>query len=85
MKKFSYVLTDESGIHARPAGQLVKKAEAFRSRITLQRGEKTADAKRIFSVMGLAAKKGDTVTVTASGPDEDAATSELSKFMRDNM
>ena len=70
MKEFSYVITDREGIHARPAGLLVKEANRFASSITLAKGDKTGDAKRIFAVMGLAAKKGETLTVTVEGSDE---------------
>ena len=59
MKEFSYVLTDENGIHARPAGMLVKEAGKFQSTIKVTKGEKSADVKRLFALMGLAAKKGD--------------------------
>ena len=59
MITFTYTITDASGIHARPAGLLVKQAAGFPCAITLQKGEKTADAKRIFAVMSLAAKQGE--------------------------
>ena len=61
MKEFSYVITDPEGIHARPAGLLVKEAGRFTCSIKLMKNGKTADAKRIFAVMGLAAKKGETL------------------------
>ena len=51
MKKFSYIITDSVGIHARPAGILVKLASQYSSEITISCGEKTADAKKLFSVM----------------------------------
>ena len=53
MKEFKYVVTDAEGIHARPAGLLVKKAAEFTSAVTITKGEKSADEKRIFGVMGL--------------------------------
>ena len=59
MKQFSYVITDKEGIHARPAGLFVKQAGKFSSKITIAKGEKTGDAKRIFAVMGLGAKMGE--------------------------
>ena len=51
MKEFQYVITDPEGIHARPAGLLVKKAASYASTIMIGKGEKSADAKRIFGVM----------------------------------
>ena len=58
MKEFQYVITDPEGIHARPAGLLVKKANEFASKVTIKKGEKSADAKRIFAVMGMGVKSG---------------------------
>lgn len=85
MKEFIYTITDENGIHARPAGLLVKKASEFESEITIRLGEKTADAKKIFSVMSLGAKNGDTVSVSVSGSDEETAEKELSEFFKTNL
>ncbi len=58
MQNFSYTITDENGIHARPAGIFVKKASAFSSEITVTLGDKSASAKKLFALMGLGAKKG---------------------------
>ncbi len=85
MKEFTYKICDELGIHARPAGLLVKKAGEFKSEITMYREEKSADCKRLFAVMALAVKKDDTVRVTVSGNDEDAATVEIEGFFKNNL
>ena len=85
MKSFSYVITDPDGIHARPAGQLVKTAEKFQSKITIEKDGKEADAKRIFGIMGLAAKKGHEIIIKADGSDEDEAIEELKSFLIENM
>jgi phosphocarrier protein len=85
MREFSFKITDEVGIHARPAGLLVKKASEFESAITIKLGEKSADAKKIFSVMSLGAKKDDDIIVTISGSDEDNAFSGLKMFFSENL
>lgn len=85
MKTFTYVITDPEGIHARPAGLLIKKAGTFPCSITLKKGEKSADAKRIFAVMGLAAKKGEELTVTCDGEREEEAARELEVFLQENL
>lgn len=64
MKEFTYTITDPEGIHARPAGELVKAAKAFESAIKLNKEGKSADCKRVFGIMGLAVKQGQTVTIT---------------------
>lgn len=85
MKEFKFTIKDEAGIHARPAGLLVKAAGEFQSTITIIKDGKSADAKRIFGIMGLGAKCGDELTITADGADEDAAIASLEKFMNENM
>ncbi|MBR5614080.1 MAG: HPr family phosphocarrier protein [Clostridia bacterium] len=85
MKEFSYKIKDEVGIHARPAGLLVKAATGFGSEIKLHKGEKSADAKKIFSVMGLGAKKDDEIRVTVEGDDEDRVAEELKRFFEENL
>lgn len=85
MKEFKYKLKDKNGIHARPAGMLVREASKFKSQITLSKGERHADAKRLFAVMGLAAKKDDEIVVTIEGPDEKEASGVLQAFLMANM
>ncbi|MBR5152725.1 MAG: HPr family phosphocarrier protein [Clostridia bacterium] len=84
MQQFTFTITDPQGIHARPAGLLVKEASQFESDISLQCNGKSGDAKRIFSVMGLSVLSGATVTVTAEGKDEDAAIHTLELFFKEN-
>lgn len=57
MKEFKYTITDPEGIHARPAGELVKAAKEFASTIKLNKDGKAGDCKRIFGIMGLAVKQ----------------------------
>ena len=85
MKEFKYVITDPEGIHARPAGILVKQAAGYQSAVTIAKGEKSADAKRIFGVMGLGVKTGEEVTITVEGADEDTAAAELETFFKENL
>ena len=85
MKSFTYVVKDELGIHARPAGLLVKEAKQFASAITLECGDKKAAAKGLMAVMGMAVKQGNTVVVTAEGDDEDAAIAALEAFFKANL
>ena len=85
MQQFNYVITDELGIHARPAGLLVKEAGKFQSDIKITKGEKSADAKRIFGIMGLAAKKGEEIILTAEGADEKEAIAAIEEFLKANL
>ncbi|MCI5639687.1 MAG: HPr family phosphocarrier protein [Lachnospiraceae bacterium] len=85
MKEFTYVITDPEGIHARPAGELVKVAKGFQCDIKLTKDGKSGDCKKIFGLMGLAVKNGNEVTITFDGEDEEAAYEGVSKFMQENM
>ena len=85
MKTFEYTITDELGIHARPAGMLVKEASKFASKIMIASPKKEVDAKRIMGVMSMGAKKGDTVKLTIEGADEAEAAASLEKFLQDNL
>ena len=85
MKEFIYKISDENGIHARPAGMLVKKAAEFESKITIEKGDRNADAKKIFSVMTLGAKLGDEITVKADGTDENAAIEAMGELLKENL
>ena len=85
MKEFKYVIKDEIGIHARPAGLLVKVAGKFQSKITLIKSDKSAEATKLFGIMGMGVKQGDEVTVTADGADEDTAISAMETFFKANL
>ncbi len=85
MKSFSYTVKDELGLHARPAGLLVKEVKNFQSKVTLERDGKSVDASRLMAVMGMGVKKDQTVTVTVEGNDEDAACEALKAFFKANL
>lgn len=85
MKSFQYVVKDPLGIHARPAGLLVKEAKNFSSKITIKKADKEADASRLMAVMALGVKGGMEVTVTAEGADEDAACAAMKKFFEEQL
>ncbi len=86
MKTFDYTVKDELGIHARPAGMLVKQIAAVKSNVTIavKAKDKSADAKRLMAVMKMAVKQGDVVTVTVEGEDEDTVAPQIEQFFKDN-
>jgi phosphocarrier protein len=84
MKEFNYTITDPLGIHARPAGILVKEAKKFTSKITVFKGDKSCDMRKLLALMGMAVKQGDTVTVQIDGDDEADCAAAIEKFMKEN-
>ena len=85
MKTFEYTIKDELGIHARPAGLLVKEAKKYESECTITKDGKTKKLTQLMMLMSLGVKQGETVTVTAEGANEDAAIAGLKEFFEANL
>lgn len=85
MKEFKHVIADPLGMHARPAGMLVKAVAGYASKITVTAPTGTADAKRLMALMRLAAKQGMELTITVDGADEEKAATELQAFLAANL
>jgi len=85
MKEFKYIITDEQGIHARPAGVFVKEATACECNVTIEKDGKEVDAKRILGVMGLGVKKGEEIILRTIGTGEEEAMERLSTFLKENL
>lgn len=84
MKEATVVITNESGLHARPATAFTQLAAKFGAKCTIAANGKTADAKSILTVLTLGAVKGTEVVLTADGSDESDAIDALSKFLTTN-
>jgi phosphocarrier protein len=74
-------IVNRLGLHARPAMTFVDLAGTFKSEITVKRADQEVDGKSIMHMMMLAATKGTTLEVTASGPDCEAACAALKKLV----
>ena len=85
MKNFSYVITDEIGSHARPAGLLVKEAKKYASKVVIKANGKSAEATRLMAIMGMGVKCGQTVEVEVTGDDEDTAFEGMKAFFEENL
>lgn len=85
MKSFTYTITDEVGIHARPAGLLVKEAKKFASKTVINKDGKKAEAGKLMALMGLGVKCGDAVEVEITGDDEETAYEALKEFFEKNL
>ncbi len=85
MKTFTYIITDEIGIHARPAGLLVKEAKKYTSKIVLSANGKSAEATKLMAVMGLGVKNGQEVEIAIEGGDEEFAFEGMKLFMEQNL
>ena len=71
MVSFDYTINDEMGLHARPVGKMVKAVTPYKSaKISISCGERSADAKRMFAIMGMQVKQGETITVKVEDEHE---------------
>jgi len=77
MLEFKHKIKDPVGLHARPAGLLVKKAGEYQSKISLMKDNRTADAKSMLSIMALGAKTENERLIRIEGQDEKVAMTEL--------
>ncbi|MDR1143418.1 MAG: HPr family phosphocarrier protein [Spirochaetaceae bacterium] len=85
MQEFVYTIQDPDGIHARPAGLLIKKMQEFSSAVTMGRGDAGVDGKKLFALMKLRVKKGENLVVKAEGEDEEAAIEAARAFLSANL
>lgn len=85
MKTFEYVVTDVQGIHARPAGVLVKEVKKYQSKVMIQKGNKEVDASKLMALMGLGVKCGNTIVVKVEGADEETAAEQFEAFLKENL
>lgn len=85
MKTFTYTITDPIGLHARPAGMLVKAVKEYESRITISKDGRSCDASKLMMLMGMGIKNADTVTIEVEGADEEKAAAALEEFFEINL
>jgi phosphotransferase system HPr (HPr) family protein len=67
------VITNPSGLHARPAAQVVARLQPLEAEVTIEVNGRRADARSITAALGLGASVGDELTITTRGPDAEAA------------
>ena len=71
------MVTDPSGLHARPAARFVQAASRFVSRIVIRQDGREADAKSLIAILGLTIRPSSEITLASEGPDADAAIAAL--------
>lgn len=85
MREIIYCIKDELGIHARPAGLLVKTIGKYNCSIKMVKGTAEIDAKSILGVMSLGVKKGEEITIRCDGEDEAEASEVIGVFLSENL
>lgn len=85
MIEFTHSVKDPNGMHARPAGLLVKEASRFSSEIMVYNKDKSASAKKLISLLSLSVKHGTLIRVTVIGEDEVIAAEAMRVYFRDHI
>jgi phosphocarrier protein len=81
MKTCDVVITNASGLHARPATFFIQKANCYKSTILVEKDDRKVNAKSLLGVLSLGIAKGMTITLIADGQDEDMALSGLAALI----
>ncbi len=83
-RSIEITLTNELGLHARPAAMLVQQASKFKSRIQIEKDDRKANAKSIVEVLSLGAERGDKIKIIAEGEDSAEALKSLEELVKSN-
>ena len=78
-------ITNPTGLHLRPAGNLCREAMKYKSRITFDYDGNTANAKSVLSVLGACIKSGNEITLICDGEDEEQALSGLIAYIESGL
>lgn len=85
VENFEYIIKDPVGIHARPAGEIIKKVNDLSLDITIKKGDKTSSGKSVVELMMLGAKQGDTLQISVKGVGAKAKAEAFKKFLEERL
>ena len=78
-------ITNETGLHARPASKFVQKAGTFKSDVAIIFGEKEVNAKSIMGVLSLGISQDSQIKIRCEGEDAETAVEGLIQFLEEQM
>lgn len=78
------LVSNQVGLHARPATFFIQKANEFKSGIWVEKDERRVNAKSLLGVLSLGIARGVNITILAEGPDEEQAVSALIELISSN-
>lgn len=81
MAEREVILSNDTGLHARPASMVVREANKYESEIKFIKEDKEYNGKSIMSILSMGAIKGDAIVIRALGKDEENAVVELKEFI----
>ena len=80
--EMKFIVTDEAGLHARPATKLVNAASKFTSDLSLVYSGRSVNLKSIMGVMSLGIRQGAEITIIANGDDAEQALAEIEQELK---
>ena len=75
------VISNQVGLHARPATFFIQKANEFKASIWVEKDDRRVNAKSLLGVLSLGIVKGTAITIIADGSDEEDAVAALSALI----
>lgn len=84
MKTFSFELSNDHGLHARPASLLIQTCSKFTSQISLIKNDQKFNCKSMLGILKMAGVKGDALTIEIEGADETEALNEVKALIASN-
>ncbi len=84
MSEINVIITNPTGLHARPAAMFVQKAASFKSKVRVRGNGKEADAKSILAIMGMGLAKDSEITLVAEGEDHEECLAALKNLIETN-
>lgn len=85
MTKQKITITNPTGLHLRPAGNLCREAMKYKCRVNFDYDGNTANAKSVLSVLGACIKSGDEITLICDGEDEEEALTALIDYIENGL
>lgn len=70
MVKKEVTITNNIGLHARPATFFIQKANTYKSSVWIEKDERKVNAKSLLGVLSLGIAQGMTISIVADGSDE---------------
>ena len=84
MKSREVVITNASGLHARPATFFIQKANCYKCTLWVEKDDRKVNAKSLLGVLSLGITKGSSIVISAEGPDEEEAVNALCALIESN-
>ena len=82
MVKREVTITNNIGLHARPATFFIQKANTFKSSIWIEKEERKVNAKSLLGVLSLGIAQGMSISIVADGSDENDAVNGLIELIK---